>query len=55
VLVSTLLNSHGICLESAFAETFDVAARATDGYQRASWLDAYPVPKAFALAPSTGA
>lgn len=51
VPVDTLLNSHGVCLEAAFAETIYVAARATDGYQRAYWLDAVATPKAFALAP----
>ena len=53
VAVQTLLDSHGTCPEAAFAETIYVAARATDGYQRAYWLDASATPKAFALAPTT--
>jgi len=36
---------------AAFAETMYVAATATDGNQRASWLDAGTTPKAFALNP----
>jgi hypothetical protein len=37
---------------AAFAETIYVAATATDGWQRASWLDASATPKAFALNPA---
>jgi len=53
VPVLTLLDANGTnCKEAAFAETLGVHATATDGYQRADWLDAYATPKAFALAPS---
>lgn len=49
--VNTLLTAHVNCPAAAFTETMWVAARATDGYQRAYWLDATATPKAFALAP----
>jgi hypothetical protein len=51
VSVATLLDSHGHCDAAAFGETMYVAARATNGYQRAAWLDASATPKAFALSP----
>ncbi len=41
----------GNCTKAAFAETLHVYAMATDGWNRASWLDAEPLPKAFALEP----
>ena len=51
--VAALLDANGFhCVEAAFAETLDVHAIATDGYERAWWLDADAVPKAFALAPT---
>jgi hypothetical protein len=51
--VATLLDANGFnCNEAAFAETLDVHAIATDGYQRAWWLDADGIPKAFALSPT---
>ncbi|MEI8032167.1 MAG: hypothetical protein WCH05_02285 [Chlorobiaceae bacterium] len=52
VPVSLLLDANGhICTSAAFAENLSVYSTATDGYQRAVWLDWYAVPKAFALAP----
>jgi hypothetical protein len=51
--VDTLINANTPCPDgrAAFAETMYVAATATDGWQRASWLDASATPKAFALNP----
>ena len=52
ILVKNLLNANGFnCAQAAFAETLYVYATAVDGYQRAYWLDAWAMPKAFALAP----
>jgi hypothetical protein len=49
----SLVDSPSSCPDgrAAFAETIYVAATATDGWQRASWLDASATPKAFALNP----
>lgn len=40
------------CRQGAFGELLYVKAIATDGYQRAHWLDASAQPMAFALAPA---
>jgi hypothetical protein len=50
---NSLVDSPTPCPDgrAAFAETMYVAATATDGNQRASWLDASTTPKAFALNP----
>jgi hypothetical protein len=50
----SLVDSPSTCADgrAAFAETIYVAASATDGWQRASWLDASSTPKAFALNPA---
>jgi hypothetical protein len=49
----SLVDSPSACPggRAAFAETIYVAATATDGWSRASWLDASATPKAFALTP----
>lgn len=56
VPVSTLLNAAGTsCTKAAFAETLDIDALATDGWDRLSYLDSGPgdgaSTKAFALEP----
>ena len=50
---NSLVDSPSPCPDgrAAFAETIYVAATATDGSERASWLDASATPKAFALSP----
>ena len=50
---NSLVDSPTPCPDgrAAFAETIYVAATATDGWQRATWLDASATPKAFALDP----
>jgi hypothetical protein len=50
---NSLVDSPSPCPDgrAAFAETIYVAATATDGWERASWLDASATPKAFALNP----
>jgi hypothetical protein len=52
----SLVDSPNPCPDgrAAFAETIYVAASATNGWQRASWLDASATPKAFALNPQHG-
>jgi hypothetical protein len=51
--VDTLINANTQCPDgrAAFAEMMYVASSATDGWNRASWLDAGATPKAFALNP----
>ena len=52
LLVTALLNANGtICPQAAFATTLGVYSTAYDGYTQAYWLNAWAVPKAFALAP----
>ncbi len=50
--VANLLNANGSnCPQAAFAATLAVYSTAYDGYTQAYWLDAWAIPKAFALAP----
>lgn len=50
--VTDLLNANGsTCSQAAFAITLEIHSTAYNGYTRAYWLDAWAVPKAFALAP----
>ncbi|MDD2521919.1 MAG: hypothetical protein PHW11_03750 [Anaerolineaceae bacterium] len=50
--VTDLLNANGsICPQAAFAATLGVYSTAYNGYTQAYWLNAWAVPKAFALAP----
>ena len=52
--VLDMLNANGSeCPEAAFALTLGVYSTAYDGYTRAYWLNAWAIPKAFALAPGT--
>ena len=52
--VPIMLNSNGFeCPEAAFACTLEVYSTAYDGYSQAWWLNAWAIPKAFALAPGT--
>lgn len=56
VAVNTLLTvntpaGHTPCTKAAFSEVLDVAAMATDGWQRCYWLDASRKQAAFALEP----
>jgi hypothetical protein len=44
---------RGGCSKAAFGENLQVLATATDGWERLFWLDAYALPKAFALDPMT--
>lgn len=44
---------RGGCSKAAFGEHLYVAATATNGWVRLSWLDASALPKAFALEPET--
>ncbi|HPS33556.1 MAG TPA: hypothetical protein PKW57_08640 [Anaerolineaceae bacterium] len=54
ILVTDLLNANGsICPQAAFACTLGVYSTAYNGYTQAWWLDAWAVPKAFALTPET--
>lgn len=39
------------CSQAAFAATLGVYSTAYNGYTQAYWLNAWAVPKAFALAP----
>jgi hypothetical protein len=55
VPVTTLLtsNSDHACTKGAFAENLYVAAMATDGWSRLSYLDASGLPVAYALEPNS--
>ena len=54
ILVTDLLNANGsTCPQAAFACTLGVYSTAYNGYTQAWWLNAWAVPKAFALAPET--
>lgn len=52
MLSSGVLPGHTPCTKAAFAENLYVAALATDGWSRLSYLDASGLPNAFALEPS---
>ena len=52
--VADMLNANGsTCPQAAFACTLGVYSTAYNGYTQAWWLNAWAIPKAFALAPGT--
>lgn len=52
IKVKDLLDANGTsCPQAAFAATLGVYSTAYNGYTQAYWLNAWAVPKAFALAP----
>lgn len=52
IKVTDMLNANGsTCPQAAFAATLGVYSTAYNGYTQAYWLNAWAVPKAFALAP----